>query len=147
MIVRLRVALGALMLLIGAIGGAAAQPSFLPKPTDTLPASEGRTYLDLLQLVVPGIAVNGTTYSGGQPTGIRHVAGWDGGDVKLPPTGGLMLEAVPLRSGGADRMALLADFGETEFTAGFAILALSISRANQSCSTPPMSHPAAGRRS
>lgn len=125
MVVRLRVVLGALMLLMGAVGGTLAQPSFLPEPTDALPGGEGRTYLDLLQLVMPGIAVSGGTYSGGrQPAGIRHLEGWEEGDVGLAPIGHLGLEAVQLRSGGMERMALLVDFGKTGYSLGFTILAL-----------------------
>ena len=125
MVVRLRVVLAALVLLMGTVGGSVAQPSFSPEPTDTLPASEGVTYLDLLRLVMPGIAVSGSTYSGGrQPTGIRNLEGLDEGDVGLAPAGLLHLAAVPVRSGGMDRMVLLVDFGETEYSVGFAILAL-----------------------
>lgn len=125
MVVRLYVGLSALVLLMGAVGGAVAQPSFSPEPTDALPASDGRTYLDLLRLIVPGIAVSGRTYSGGgQPTGIRHIEGWDQGDAGLAPTGSLHLSAVPVRSGGMDRMVLLVDFGEAGYSVGFAVLAL-----------------------
>jgi hypothetical protein len=45
-------------------------------------------------------------------------------DVGLAPTGPLRLTAVSLRSGGMDRMALLVDFGATEYSLDFAILAL-----------------------
>lgn len=125
MIIRLRVVLAALMLLMGAVGGAVAQPALLPEAADALPAGAGGTYLDLLQLLMPGIAVNGRTYSGGrQPAGIRHLEGGGEDDVGLAPTGPLGLIAVPLRSGGMDRIALLVDFGSTEYTLDFAILAL-----------------------
>lgn len=127
MVVRLRLVMGALMLLVGAVGGSVAQPAFSPKAADALPAGEGSTYLDLLQLVMPGIAVSGSTYSEGrQPAGIRHIQGGDEGDVDigLAPTGSLGLEAVPLRSGDRERMALLIDFGMTEYSVGYAILAL-----------------------
>ncbi len=124
MVVRLRAVLGALMLLLGAFGATAAQPLLLPEPTDALAAGEGRTYLDLLQLVVPGIAISGRTYSGGQPIGMRHLHSGDEDDVDLVPTGFLGLAALPLRSGGMDRLALLVDFGATEYSLGFAILAL-----------------------
>lgn len=112
------------MLLMGTVGIAIAQPTFFPKATDALPASEGKTYLDLLRLVVPGIGVSGATYSGGQPIDVRHLEGWNDGAVEIAPTGHLHLAAVPVRSGGMDRMALLVDFGQTEFSIGFAILAL-----------------------
>lgn len=124
MIVRLRMVLGALMFLIGAAGGAMAEPSFLVRPTDALPASEGETYLDLLQLVMPGITVNGTTYSGGHPIGIRQLDGPGEENVEPAPTGQLKLIAVPVRSGGMDRMALLIDFGDAEHSIGVALLAL-----------------------
>ncbi len=125
MVVRLRVAMGALLLLVGAVGEVVAQPHFLPKPTDALPASTGMTYLDLLQFVVPGISVDGGTYSGGRPINLRHLHDQGSlGDVEIPRTGPLKLAAVPVRSGGRDRMALLVDFGATEDGTGLAVLAL-----------------------
>lgn len=124
-VARLRTALVALMLLVGPTGGMAAQPPWSPEATDALPAGEGRTYLDLLRLVMPGIAVSGARYSGGrQPPGIRNLEGLDEGDVGLAPAGLLRLAAMPVRSGGKDRLALLVDFGETEYSIGFAVLAL-----------------------
>jgi len=42
----------------------------------------------------------------------------------LAPTGTLGLQAVPLRSGGRQRLVLLVDFGMTEYSVGYAILAL-----------------------
>lgn len=125
MVVRLPVILGALIFLIGAVGGAVAQPALLPEAADALPGNEGVTYIDLLQLLMPGIAVDGRTYSEGrQPAGIRHLEGGVEEDVGLSPTGPLGLTAVPLRSGGMDRMALLVDFGATAYSLDFAILAL-----------------------
>ncbi|MGB3391407.1 MAG: hypothetical protein WBA88_25900 [Pseudaminobacter sp.] len=109
---------------MGTVGGALAQPSFLPQPTDALSASEGKTYLDLLRLVMPAIAVNGTTYSGGQPIGVRHLGGLGHGTVEPAPTGQLKLIAVPLRSGGMERMALLIDFENAEPGISLALLAL-----------------------
>lgn len=114
-----------LALLMGMAGSAMAQPSFSPEATDALPEGNGRTYLDLIRLVMPGIAVSGSAYSDAhQPTGIRHLGGWIDGDIGLAPTGTLGLQAVPLRSGGRQRLVLLVDFGMTEYSVGYAILAL-----------------------
>jgi len=120
-----RVVLGTLMLLMCAVGGSVAQPAFSPDPTDALPASEGRTYLDLLQRLVPGIAVKGQAFSGGRPlTGVRRLEGPDERDVRLAPTGLLHLRAVPVRSGGTVRTALLVDFGDAGDSVGLTVLAL-----------------------
>lgn len=124
-IARLRVIAVALMLFAGTACDASAQPSFSPEAADALPTGDGRTYLDLIQFVMPGIAVSGNTYSEGrQPTGIRRLEGGVDGDIGLAPSGSLGLQAVPLRSGGRERLALLIDFGMTEYTAGYALLAL-----------------------
>lgn len=124
MLVRLRMISSALMLLIGAVGIAMAEPSFPARPTDALPASEGGTYLDLLRRVMPGIVVDGIAYSGARPVAIRQIDGSGEGTVEPTASGQLNLTAVPLRSGGMERMALLIDFGTAEHDLGAAILAL-----------------------
>lgn len=124
-VARIRVVLAALMFALYIAGLAQAQPSFSPDASDALMPGNNRTYLDLLQLVMPGISVSGGAYSEArQPTGIRHIGGWVDGDIGLAPAGLLKLQAVPLRSGGRQRMALLIDFGTTEFSVGYAILGL-----------------------
>lgn len=101
-----------------------AQPVSFPEPADPLPKRESVTYLDLVRLVVPGITVEGRTYSGGQPIAVRHLDGM-AEDIEIKPTGYLQIAAVPVRSGGADRMALLLHFDKAEDSAtGFAPLAL-----------------------
>lgn len=114
-----------LVLLMGIASGATGQPAFSPEATDALPEGNGRTYHDLIRLVMPGVAVSGSAYSDAhQPTGIRHLGGWIDGNIGLAPTGTLGLQAVPLRSGGRQRLVLLVDFGMTEYSVGYALLAL-----------------------
>jgi hypothetical protein len=103
------------------IGPAAlAQPVSYPEPTDPLPGQAGKTYADLVQLVAPGISLDGGAYTGGQLLEVRHIEGWDD-DVALAATGGLRIAALPAGS----RLALLLDFGTAEDqVTDLAILAL-----------------------
>src|SRR3546814_13035075 len=65
--------------------------------SDLLPGQSGGTYADLVQLVAPGIVLDGDAYTGGHSLDIRHLAGWDEG-VPLPEAGHLHISALPLNS-------------------------------------------------
>jgi len=119
MIGPLRMILILLALLMGP--AAFAQPVSYPEPADPLPGQTEWTYADLVQLVAPGITLNGSAYAGGQPLDIRHFAGWDDEGVMLPEAGPLHISALPLDS----QLALLLDFGPAEYdVSNIAILAL-----------------------
>jgi hypothetical protein len=109
----------ALMLFTGPT--ALAQPVSHPEPHDALPGGTGGTYADLVQLVAPGIAIDGRSYAGGQSLNVRHLAGWDDAGVALAAAGRLHISALPLGS----RLALLLDFGTAANEVGdLVILAL-----------------------
>ena len=109
----------ALMLFTGP--AAFAQPVSYPEPADPLPGQTEWTYADLIELVAPGIVLDGSAYSGGQQLDIRHLAGWDDPGVTLAATGRLHISALAAGS----RLALLLDFGTTaDEVTDLAILAL-----------------------
>jgi len=111
MVVVLRALSIGLALLAAAAGGALGQPVSYPQAADLLPGAPDRTYGDLARLVAPG--------------GVRHIGGEDMGDSAPLSSGVKRIAALPVRSGGQDRMALLLDFGESDDgVSGFVILAL-----------------------
>lgn len=114
----------ALALLLVCVDGAAAQPVSFPAPARPVRPGADRTYADLVAIVVPGVVVNGEKYSGGDVIAVRNIAGGDLEDIEPESMEALRVAAVPVRSGGQDRMALLLDFGRGKYDAGFAILAL-----------------------
>ena len=114
----------ALALLLVCVDGAAAKPVLFPEPAQPVRPGADRTYADLVALVVPGVVVNGEKYSGGDVIAVRNIAGGDLEDIEPESMEALRVAAVPVRSGGQDRMALLLDFGRGKYDAGFAILAL-----------------------
>ncbi|MCR6673677.1 hypothetical protein [Devosia ginsengisoli] len=95
------------MLMLFAGPAALAQPVSYPEPADPLPGRAGGTYADLVQLVAPGIVIDGSSYAGGQSLDIRHLADWDDPGVTLAATGRLHISALPVGS----QLALLLDFG------------------------------------
>lgn len=120
-----RVVLGVLLLLAVFADGAAAQRVSFPGLADPLPGQAGRTYLDLVRLVVPGLVAGSDTYSGGQPIDVRHIGGGDPDDIEVAASGPPRMAAVSVRSGGMDRLALLLTFDRAADSAeGFTVLAL-----------------------
>lgn len=118
MAILLRTALAASTLLLAGMGGASGQSVSFPEPGDPLPWAKDRTYADLVRLAVPGTAGAGASE-------IRHIAGEDAGGGVPAPNAAPRIAAIPVRSGGHDRMALLLDFGEAgEGASGLAVLAL-----------------------
>lgn len=115
----------ALALLLAGAGGTFAEPVSFPEPADPLPGRANVTYLDLVRLLAPGIVVNGRNYSAGRPIPVRHIGGPDEGNAGPASSGRLNIAALPVRSGGMDRAALLLDFtAEPDSATGFTILAL-----------------------
>jgi hypothetical protein len=124
MIVLLRAVPVALALLLVCADGATAQPVSFPAPTQPVREGEDVTYADLVALVVPGIVVNGGKYSGGEVIALRSIGSADVESLQPASIGALGVAAVPVRSGGLDRVALLLDFGHGKDVVGLAILAL-----------------------
>ena len=111
MVALLRMLPIALALLVAAAGGARSQQVAHPEATDLLPGAAERTYGGLARLV--------------SPAGVRHIGGADmAGSLPLSP-GVKRIAALPVRSGGQERTALLLDFGESDDgVSGFVVLAL-----------------------
>lgn len=96
---------------------ASAEPVLRPNLADHVAGREDVTFADLVRLVVPGTQGNETI----------DIRGIDSEVVEdLEPLSNAVprVTAVPVRSGGLDRMALLLDFGSGQAVVGLAILAL-----------------------
>lgn len=115
MAIPLRAAAAALAFLLAAVGGGRGEPVSRPDPADPLPWAQGRTYADLVRLVLPG---DGTA-------DFRHIGGEDMANPLPAPLGPVRIAAVPLGPGGAQRLVLLLDPGRVEDAAmAPAVLAL-----------------------
>ena len=119
------VALVALAIFWTPVERAFAEPVSFPQLADPVAGREDVTFADLVRLVAPGIAAAGEAASGGGAIDVRHIAGEEWSDPGHEALELLKFAAVPTRSGGLDRMALLLDFGEARYSAsGFVVLAL-----------------------
>jgi hypothetical protein len=94
-----------------------AEPALRADLADHVGGREDVTFADLVRLVVPGTA--GNEIIDVREIGSEAVEDLEPGSVAAP-----LLMAVPVRSGGHDRMALLLDFGSGRDVVGLAILAL-----------------------
>lgn len=94
-----------------------AEPVLHPDLTDCVGGSEDVTYADLVRLVVPGTA-------GNEVIDVRDIGGTEVEDLEPASAAAPRLSAVPVRSGGLDRMAVLLNFGSGRDVVGLAILAL-----------------------
>lgn len=107
----LRIALTLLTLALACAGGHARTVH----STDAVAPDTATTYADLVALVVPG----------GVAIPVADIGFEDIDDTLAPASAANpTLSAVPVRSGGRERVALLLDFGSGQYTVGFAILAL-----------------------
>lgn len=111
----------ALILVQISVGSAFAGAVSFPELSDRLPGKMGTTYADLVRLVVPSAVGSGTQVDD-QPRRVRHLGGGD--DIALGSGDFRGVAAIPVRSGGMDRVALLLDLGEPEYAVGSAVLAL-----------------------
>ena len=105
---------------------AKAQAVSFPELNSDVPGHRDITYFDLAKMVVPDLAAGADGfYRGSAPLEIRDLSGDDGGG-SAPDTIELPNAAVlPVRAGGADRLAMLFDMGQAQDSAeGFAVLAL-----------------------
>ncbi len=113
----LRVALFGLAIVSMPVERAFAEPVLRPDLTDRVGGREDVTFADLVRLVVPGTAGNETI-------DVREIGSEAVEDLEPESMAALRLAAVPVRSGGNDRMALLLNFGRGRDVVGLAILAL-----------------------
>lgn len=94
-----------------------AEPVLRPDLADRVSGREDLTFADLVRLVVPGTAGNETI-------DVREIGSEAVEDLEPESMKALRLTAVPVRSGGHDRIALLLNFGRGRDVVGLAILAL-----------------------
>jgi hypothetical protein len=92
-------------------------------PSEDLPAHPGKTYLDLIRMVVPDMTLKDGVYKGGAPVQIRHISGEN---PELPEETSLNdVSVVPVNSDGKPRLALFFTLGETPGAVeSFSVLAL-----------------------
>lgn len=97
----------------------------LSTPDSAIPGKPGITYLDLARKVVPDLALTEGSYSGHKLIDLRHIGGPDMKGEPPEPLNLPSLAALPVHSGGRDRLLLLLDFGGAgDIVGGFAVLAL-----------------------
>lgn len=113
----LRVALVGLAIVSMPVERAFAEQVLRPDLTDRVGGREDVTFADLVRLVVPGTAGNETI-------DVREIGSEVVEDLEPESMAALRLTAVPVRSGGNDRMAMLLNFGSGRDVVGLAILAL-----------------------
>ncbi len=122
-VMRLRTAL--LVVAIVWAPAAMAQPSSSPELGDPLPGAENRTYGDLVRLVVPGIDSGSAPASGSGVIAVRHINGQDMTGVLPVSVKTPRIAAIPVRSDGKDRIALLINLGASKHeVSDFVVLAL-----------------------
>ena len=105
---------------------AGAQALSFPEIGSALPGRADVTYLDLARMVIPDLAVGKDgLYQGGSPIEMRDIGRPDSGDSP-PETSSLSLvEVLPLKAGGKERLAILFDLGHfADGAQGYAVLAL-----------------------
>ena len=117
MSVALRAALAGLAIVSVPAGPTSAEPALRVDLADRVGGREDVTFADLVRLVVPGTAGNETI-------DVREIGSETVEDLEPASAAAPRLSAVPVRSGGLDRMALVLDFGSGEYVVGLAILAL-----------------------
>lgn len=113
----LRVALVGLAIVSMPVERAFAEPVLRPDLADRVSDRGDVTFADLVRLVVPGTAGNETI-------DVRDIGSEAVEDLEPEAMTALRLAAVPVRSGGKDRIALLLNFGSGRDVVGLAILAL-----------------------
>lgn len=94
-----------------------AEPVSFPDLADRVGGREDVTFADLVRLVVPGTGGNATIT-------VREIGSEVVEDLELASGAAPLLAAVPVRSGGLERMVVLLDFGSGKDVVGLAVLAL-----------------------
>jgi hypothetical protein len=113
----LRAALAGLAIFSMPLERVFAEPVLRPDLADRVGGTEDVSFADLVRLVVPGTAGNETI-------DVREIGSEAIEDLEPESMAMLRLTAVPVRSGGNDRIALLLNFGRGRDVVGLAILAL-----------------------
>ena len=124
---RIRDRLRAVLLAVAMLwtSAAFAQPVSHPELADPLPGAENRIYADLVRLVAPGVGGGNAGASGSGVIDIRHIDGADMTGFEPVSVASPRIAAIPVRSGGLDRLALLLDLGESRHdVSDFVVLAL-----------------------
>lgn len=105
---------------------AGAQTVSFPELNSALPGRSDATYLDLARMVIPDLATDrGGFYKGALPIEMRHIEGPDSGGSPPEASSLSNAEALSIKSGGKDRLAVLFDLGDSPDSAeGYAVLAL-----------------------
>ncbi|MEX4009835.1 hypothetical protein [Neoaquamicrobium sediminum] len=116
-VARLRGALIGLAMFGMPTAPAFAEPVLRPDLADRVAGREDVTFADLVRLVVPGTA-------GNEAIDVREIGSELVEDLEPASGAAPRLAAVPVRSGGLDRMAVLLDFGSGRDVVGLAVLAL-----------------------
>jgi len=117
----------ALALLLALSGRAMAGPSVVVKPADAAPGHPGLTYLDLVRLAVPGLAMNPADQQieASLAATPRHLAGKDHEAAPPDPVVLGFMQARTILVGGKRRLLVLADLGAPpDVVAGTALLML-----------------------
>ena len=105
---------------------AAAEGVTFPDLGEAVPGRKDLTYLDLAKQIVPDLAKTEFAYEGRQPIAMRHISDPDDSGGEAPATVRLSaIAALPMKTQGKERLALLLDLGQSSDRAeGFAVLAL-----------------------
>ena len=106
---------------------AIAGPSSVVKPTDAAPGHAGMTYLDLVRLAVPGLAMNAADnqIEGRLAATPRHLAGKEFEAAPTDPVVLGFMQARPILVGWKRRLLVFADLGAPpDSLAGTALLML-----------------------
>jgi hypothetical protein len=107
-------------------GPALAAPSTVVNPGDAVPGHPGMTYVDLVRLAIPGLAMNAADnqLEGHFTTPPRHLAAdYDNGSPDPAVLG--FMQARPILVGGKRRLLLFADLGSPpDIVDGMALLML-----------------------
>jgi hypothetical protein len=108
-------------------GPAAADTSTVANPGDAVPGHPGMTYLDLVRLAVPGLAMNADDkqIEGHVTATMRNLAGKEYENGAPDPAVLGFMQARPILVGGKPRLLIFADLGQPPDTVeGMALLML-----------------------
>lgn len=122
----MRMIVAVCLLVLASLSGVRAQAVSYPALSDPVPGTQAVAYADLVRMLVPDLAAAGDgAHAGSELVPLRHISAALEG---IEPPARIVLHrvaAVPMLSGGRERLALLADLGTASDSAeGVAVLAL-----------------------